>query len=119
MKHNDDNREHLELNLRFGYKTITIAVLELCLILYAVPVLLFVQYAAPSWQTVDILLGLLIPVVCLGGIVGFIINEILEKKLSPERYSALVKMTQAVSLLLHSLGAIAFLWWIGHIMDVF
>lgn len=112
--------EHQALNLRrFGHKTIGIAVLELCLILYAIPVLLFVRYAAPSEQTVDILLGILILVIFLSGGCGIIVNETLEKKLSPERYSALVDMISAVMLLLNSLGTIAFLWWLGHIMNVF
>lgn len=93
------------------------AVLELCLILYAVPALLWAHYADLNKQDRDIT-RTFVPVIILGGIAGFIVNEILEKKLSPEKYSALVDMIRAVLLLLVVLIAIAGIWRFGRSMGL-
>lgn len=89
--------------MRYIRRIIPIAAALLCLLIYAVPVLLYARKAVE--KNLPLLLGGALGVFLAGDIAGLLLNNYLLKKLPPERYRRLAYLTAAVCLLLLIIAA--------------
>ena len=93
--------------MRYIRRIIPIAAALLCLLIYAVPVLLYARKA--SEKNLPLLLGGALGVFLAGDIAGLLLNNYLLKKLPPERYRRLAYLTAAVFVLLLIIAAVILL----------
>ena len=93
--------------MRYIRRIIPIAAALLCLLIYAVPVLLYARKA--SEKNLPLLLGGALGVFLAGDIAGLLLNNYLLKKLPPERYRRLAYLTAAAGVLLPVIAAVILL----------
>ncbi len=93
--------------MRYIRRIIPIAAALLCLLIYAVPVLLYARKAVE--KNLPLLLGGALSVFLAGDIAGLLLNNYLLKKLPPERYRRLAYLTAAAGVLLLVIAAVILL----------
>ena len=93
--------------MRYIRRIIPIAAALLCLLIFAVPVLLYARKA--SENDLPLLLGGALGVFLAGDIAGLLLNNYLLKKLPPERYRRLAYLTAAAGVLLLVIAAVILL----------
>lgn len=93
--------------MRYIRRIIPIAAALLCLLIYAVPVLLYARKAVE--KNLPLLLGGALGVFLAGDIAGLLLNNYLLKKLPPERYRRLAYLTAAAGVLLLVIAAVILL----------
>ena len=97
--------------MRYIRRIIPIAAALLCLLIYAVPVLLYARKA--SEKNLPLLLGGALGVFLAGHIAGIFLNNYLLKKLPPKRYRRLAYLTAAAGVLLLVIAAVILLLHFG------